>query len=145
MLDPNKIIFHCSATRPDWMETHSTLAKTAQIDAWHRSRRFNQIGYHYVIDRDGFYIPARPLWRQGAHTRGQNRHSIGVCLIGGYGGNENDAFLKHFTKEQRKSSVELIDTLREYFSKPLTVHGHNEFAAKACPSFNVQKEFRGLV
>ena len=44
------------------------------------------------------------------------------------------------TPEQRKALTELVSELRKRYPGA-TVHGHNEFAAKACPSFNVAKEF----
>ena len=44
---------------------------------------------------------------------------------------------------QRAAMDKLIDSLREEYPDA-TIHGHNEFAAKACPSFDVQKEYGHL-
>lgn len=107
------------------------------IDRWHRDRGFSEIGYHHVIYLDGSIHPGRPEEKAGAHTVGHNTTSIGVCYIGGV-----DVRMKPMdtrTPAQRASLRKLISELQERFPGA-TVHGHNEFAAKACPSFDVQKE-----
>jgi hypothetical protein len=70
------IIMHCSAVRP-WQRSSA-----ADIERWHRERGFSSIGYHYVVRRDGSIEPGRPLQQAGAHCRGYNRHSIGICYEG---------------------------------------------------------------
>lgn len=137
MLKPNKLIVHASATRPEWMEGQPLAAKCEEIERWHRERGFSGIGYHFAIDRNGDLMHCRPMWRQGAHCRdkGQNRQSLGVLLIGGYGGARDDLFFDHFTTSQHDSVSALIEKL------DLPVYGHNEFSNKACPCFNVQEVF----
>lgn len=128
----NQIIVHCSAT-PEGKDF-----TVQQIDAWHRQRGFRCIGYHYVIYRDGSVHRGRPEDRVGAHCTGHNAHSIGVCYIGGCA-SDGKTPKDTRTEAQRAALIKLVNELRSQFPGA-TVHGHNEFAAKACPSFNVQKE-----
>ena len=72
-----QIIIHCSAT-PEGKDY-----TVADIDRWHKARGFKMIGYHYVIYRDGSIHTGRPLEMVGAHCKGHNAHSIGICYIGG--------------------------------------------------------------
>ena len=127
-----EIIIHCSATP----EGRNVTVK--DIDAWHRQRGFQCIGYHYVIYLDGSVHEGRKEELIGAHCSGHNGKSIGVCYIGGLDRNGKPKDTR--TEEQRKALVRLISTLRTRYPKA-TVHGHNEFANKACPCFDVRKEF----
>lgn len=137
----NEIIIHCSATRPNWMKGKSAEEKVAEIRRWHvRDRGWSDIGYHYVIDRDGTVVKGRPVERAGAHTKGHNKNSIGVCLIGGHGSAKTDQFLDNFTGVQKLELVVLLKKLRSAH-QILKVSGHNEYANKACPGFDVQKEY----
>ena len=70
------IVIHQSAS-PLW-------ATRDQIREWHLSRRipFDDIGYHWVIEASGLYLPGRPEKVMGAHAKGCNRHSIGICVVG---------------------------------------------------------------
>lgn len=128
----DKIIIHCSATREGVDFT------SADIDRWHRRRGFNGIGYHYVVRLDGAIETGRPLDEAGAHCAGHNKRSVGICYIGGLdaGGKPKDTR----TESQRASLRRLVDQLRRRFAGA-TVHGHREFAAKACPCFDVKKEY----
>lgn len=133
----DKIILHCSAT-PEGKDY-----TVAQIRQWHLARGFSDVGYHYVIYRDGSVHRGRPETQVGAHTTGYNTHSIGICYIGGCEATK-DAKGEYPPKDtrtpaQRAALVRLVaDMCKKY--PGATVHGHNEFANKACPSFNVQKE-----
>lgn len=131
MREITEIILHCAAT-PEGRDF-----TVADIDRWHRQRKFDGIGYHYVIYRDGSVHPGRPVECQGAHCTGHNARSIGVCYIGGRafdGKTPKDTR----TPAQRKALERLVRELMGKYPRA-TVHGHNEFAAKACPSFDVQK------
>jgi N-acetylmuramoyl-L-alanine amidase len=132
------IFVHCSATRPDWMEIYPLQAKVAEITRWHKQRGWGAIGYHYVIDRDGEVAIGRPEAVEGAHARGHNKGSIGICLVGGHGSSENDPFEKNFTAKQAKALKELIADIRTR-ADIVSIRGHNEVAAKACPGFNVKR------
>ncbi|WP_372809311.1 N-acetylmuramoyl-L-alanine amidase [Litorivivens sp.] len=142
MRDINTIVIHCSATPP------SADIGVAEIDSWHRSRGFNGIGYHYVIRRGGYVEQGRSLDRAGAHARGHNAHSIGVCLVGGVdSGQAPDC---NFTRHQFAALSRLVDDLLETFG-PVKVVGHRDLSPdtngdgtiqaseriKACPCFDV--------
>lgn len=136
MRNINKIIVHCSATP----EGRNFTVK--QIDAWHRQRGFNGIGYHFVIYLDGSVNVGRPLAKAGAHCKGYNAHSIGVCYIGGCEAHTQKPKDTR-TPEQKASLVKLITELRQRFPNA-SVHGHKEFANKACPCFNAKEEYKDL-
>lgn len=136
----NEIIIHCAATRPDWMKGHSAEAKRDEILRWHvEERGWRDIGYHYFIDRDGRTVPGRSLQTQGAHTRGHNANSIGICLAGGHGSSENDKFSDNYTFEQEQALRVLINELKVRVPGIKKITGHNQYAAKACPGFNVPR------
>ena len=127
-----KIIIHCAAT-PEGKDF-----TVQQIDQWHRQRGFRCIGYHFVIYRDGSIHKGRPIDQIGAHTSGHNANSIGICYIGGCS-SDGKTPKDTRTGAQRVALVKLVAELRSQFPTA-SVHGHNEFANKACPSFNVQNE-----
>jgi hypothetical protein len=135
------IFIHCSATRPDWMEGRSFAEKVAEITRWHRQRGWKAIGYHWIIDRDGQVAQGRSEKTVGAHVQNHNSGSIGICLIGGFGSNENDPFEKNFTPEQDAALRNLIEDI-ELRTPIKSVRGHNEVAAKACPGFQVARWFK---
>lgn len=138
------IIIHCADTPPEWMAGRSVEEKIAEIDRWHRARGWAGIGYHYVIDRDGSIGKGRPLSRVGAHTRGHNRDSVGICLIGGRGGSRRDAFSQHFTPEQNTALRRLIKEIENRVGQPLDVFGHYHFDPhRECPCFDVERWLSG--
>ena len=100
----DKIILHCAATpegRDISMET---------IKSWHvKGNGWSDIGYHYVIELDGTIKEGRPMHRSGAHTKGHNTGSIGVCYIGGIDKNKNAKDTR--TNAQRTAMDELIADL----------------------------------
>ena len=126
----NEIIIHCSATPKGRKVT------VKDIDSWHRQRGFDGIGYHYVIYLDGSIHKGRDINRPGAHCVGHNAYSIGICYVGGCaidGKTPEDTR----TAAQRSALVKLITELRRQYPNA-TVHGHREYANKACPSFDVK-------
>lgn len=130
----DKIIIHCSATREGQHIGVDTIRD------WHvNGRGWSDVGYHYIIYLDGTVHPGRPIERSGAHTKGQNSNSIGICYIGGV---ETDGKTPKDTRtpEQKVALDNLLFVLTDIFANT-TIHGHNEFAAKACPSFDVQAEY----
>lgn len=129
----NKIIIHCSAT-PEGKDF-----TVQQIRQMHLQRGFNDIGYHYVIYRDGSVHPGRDVAVPGAHCKGHNANSIGVCYIGGCSADMSKN-LDTRTDAQKAALALLVGELKERYPGA-TIHGHNEFAAKDCPCFNVKKEF----
>jgi N-acetylmuramoyl-L-alanine amidase len=132
-------IVHCTATRPEWWASRTTSQKVREIRRWHvEDRGWSDIGYHYLIDRNGTVAEGRPIERDGAHVRGHNRGTIGISLFGGHGSNENDAFEDHFTPEQDAALRKLLAQLQDRYGFT-KVSGHNEYAAKACPGFRVNR------
>ena len=128
----NKLIIHCSAT-PEGRDV-----KTKEIKKWHLNNGWADIGYHYVIELDGKVVEGRPVELVGAHCVGQNKFSIGICYVGGM--NKSMSKPKDTrTEEQKESITKLIKKLRSSYGD-LTIHGHNEYSNKACPSFDVANE-----
>ena len=129
MREITRIILHCSAT-PEGKDF-----TVADIDRWHKARGWQGIGYHYVVYRDGSVHEGRNIAVAGAHTSGYNKNSIGVCYIGGVAA-DGKTPKDTRTAEQRVALRNLVAQLKKQFPKA-TVHGHYEFAAKACPSFKI--------
>lgn len=126
-----EIIIHCSATPEGRDVTVETIRQ------WHKQRGFRDIGYHYIIYRDGTIRNGRPEAEQGAHCAGHNAHSIGICYVGGMTRDMTEPKDTR-TLAQRKALLSLCRALLTKY-KSATIHGHNEFANKACPSFNVKQ------
>lgn len=145
MREITRLIVHCSATKP------SMDIGRAEIDDWHRQRGWSQIGYHFVIRRNGDIEMGRPVAKIGAHVRGYNTKSIGICIVGGvseHGNPENN-----FTAPQFESlQLLLIGLASEYQVSPDRMMGHRDLSPdlnddgeitenewmKACPSFDVR-------
>lgn len=133
-----EIFVHCSDTPPDWMAGKSIIAKVAEIRRWHiDDNKWLDIGYHYVIDRDGGVAKGRADSVAGAHVFGHNKNSLGIVLIGGKGGAATDNFEDHFTAAQDASLRHLLTNLQSDHPGAV-VRGHNEVAARECPCFTVQ-------
>lgn len=127
----DEIIIHCAAT-PEGKDF-----TVEDIRRWHKKRGFSDIGYHYVIYRDGSIHAGRPLDVIGAHTTGHNGTSIGICYIGGCTVDGKKAKDTR-TPQQKAALIELVRSLKVVFNVS-KISGHNQYAAKACPSFDVQK------
>lgn len=127
----DKIIVHCTATRAGREVT------VAEITSWHKSRGFRTIGYHYIVGLDGKIHPGRPVEEMGAHCLGHNAASIGICYVGGLDTEGNPADTR--TEAQRGALRRLVRSLLRRFPGA-TIHGHREFAAKACPCFDVRTD-----
>ena len=127
MREINKVIIHCSDTPP------SMDIGAAEIDQWHKSKGWDGIGYHFVIRRDGAVESGRPVNRVGAHTKGENHDSIGICLIGGGGG------MFDYTVAQFESLRLLVNSCRTIFG--CEIKGHKDYSAKYCPNFDVVEWF----
>ena len=134
-----EIFIHCSATKPNWMYESTADQKVAEIRRWHvEENGWKDIGYHFIIDRDGDTVKGRPIERAGAHAKNHNANSIAICLIGGWGGSATDQFEEHFTKLQEESLLKLLDDLTPKFPDA-KIRGHNEVANKGCPCFTVSE------
>lgn len=139
----NEIIVHCSATREGQNYT------VADVKRWHTTpvskggRGWSDIGYHYVIHRDGTVHKGRDVNVSGAHCTGHNSHSIGVCYIGGCDASDGRTPKDTRTQAQKKSLLELLQELKKLYPKA-RIRGHRDFANKACPSFDATKEYSKL-
>lgn len=130
-------VIHCSATFPNQRVT------VQDIDHWHRQRGFDGIGYHYYITVDGTIWIGRPLSRIGAHCKGYNAHSIGICYEGGLDKEGRPCDTR--TLVQKAALVALLNKLHENFPT-MAIVGHNDLNPyKTCPCFNVTEEYKGLL
>lgn len=131
-----EIIIHCSAT-PEGKDY-----TVSQIREWHLARGFKDIGYHYVIYRDGSINVGRQENVIGAHCTGHNSKSIGICYIGGMDSTNKKAKDTR-TDKQKESLIKLLKQLKSKYPKA-TIHGHREFANKDCPSFDAKTEYANI-
>jgi N-acetyl-anhydromuramyl-L-alanine amidase AmpD len=110
-----------------------------EIREWHTKQRgFDDIGYHYVIRRNGTKEIGRPLELQGAHAVKVNGHSIGICLVGGMAADNSPE--NNFTLEQHLTLKDLIKELKEKYTIE-DICGHYEVEPKKphCPGFHVKE------
>ena len=131
-----EIIVHCSATPEGKDYSVDTIRK------WHLQRGFSDIGYHYIIYRDGSIHTGRDESVIGAHCKGHNSNSIGVCYIGGVA-TDGKTPKDTRTSEQRQSLLKLLKELKVKYPKA-SIHGHRDFSSKACPSFDATKEYSSI-
>lgn len=131
-----ELIVHCSATPEGKDYSVNTIRQ------WHLQRGFSDIGYHYVIYRDGSIHTGRDESIIGAHCTGHNANSIGVCYIGGCA-SDGKTPKDTRTTEQKQSLVKLLKELKTKYPQA-SIHGHRDFSSKACPSFDATKEYSSL-
>lgn len=132
-----EIVLHCSDTRPDWMASAGLAAQVAEIRRWHvQDRGWKDIGYHWIIGRDGKVLSGRSETTIGAGVEGHNSGVIHAVLIGGHQSSENDRFDQHFTPAQNITVRQVIQGISMRTQIKL-IAGHNDYAAKACPGFRV--------
>lgn len=133
MRDINRIVVHCSAT-PTKMDIGVNT-----IRGWHvLERGWSDIGYHYVITRDGKVQKGRPVARAGAHSRGFNKDSIGICYVGGLNNDMEDE--DNRTDAQKAAMYDLIVELCVRFPHINDICGHCDLprVTKTCPNFDVK-------
>lgn len=129
----NEVIVHCSATPPDMDVDAATIRR------WHvEENHWSDIGYHFVILRDGTSQAGRPVHVPGAHCRGHNAHSIGICLIGGVDRENKPEF--NFTAAQARTLRALIQGIQSGLPHDLKISGHRDHDKhKACPCFDANQ------
>ena len=137
MRDIDYIVIHCAATKP------SMDVPIERVKKWHLDRGWSDIGYHYYITRDGEIHKGRKLSTIGAHVRGYNSKSIGICYEGGI--NESGEPEDNRTIAQKKSLLKVVQILKFVFSNAI-VQGHRDFpnVNKACPSFDAKNEYKEI-
>ena len=141
----NYIVVHCSATKAS-----QDMVGADTIDIWHKNRGWQGIGYHIVIKRNGVVQFGEPIDNRGAHVKGHNYESVGVCLVGGL--DENGKAENNFTKRQFESlEVVLISLASKY--PEAEILGHRDLSPdqnndgvieswewiKECPCFDVRE------
>ena len=128
------IIIHCADTKP------SMDIGTDEINRWHRQRGFLKCGYHFVIRRDGVLESeedgCRSIQASGAHAKGYNHKSIGVCLVGGMHEETNEPE-DNFTDAQMETLQDLLSYLAVAYPDAKVI-GHCEVSEKTCPNFNLK-------
>lgn len=115
-----KIVIHCSDS------PHGRGDDAETIHKWHRERGWSGIGYHYVIVEDGTVQAGRPHYWPGAHVKGHNTNSLGICLIG-----EDD-----FTGEQIQSLKQLHTELSQKYPEAQWFNHYDLDSSKTCPNFD---------
>ena len=126
------IIIHCTDTRAGQNYT------VEQCRADHIKRGWSDIGYHYLIYRDGTIHQGRDVDIAGAHCEGHNAKSIGVCYVGGKGGDTR-------TLAQKAALINLLTDLKKLYPNARIV-GHRDYdtKGKACPSFDAKTEYKNI-
>jgi N-acetylmuramoyl-L-alanine amidase len=133
------IAIHCSAT-----PATSVNIGAADIRQWHRKQGWRDIGYHFVIKRDGTVETGRPVGMPGAHEPKINSQSIAICMVGGsppLGSPEQKKGLgeNNYTPPQWASLKKLVSDLHAKHPSAVVL-GHRDVPGvrKACPSFDVK-------
>ena len=128
---PKKVIVHCSAT-PDYVARERGFNRfgASDINDWHKERGWSGIGYHYVVRRNGQIENGRPPEKIGAHARGHNDGTLGICYIG----------TKHPTMAQLVAFESLYRTIfYKYNIRWSNWVGHYELNdLKDCPGFDME-------
>ena len=142
-----EIVIHCADTLPDWLQNKRLSAGSIlknqfnEIKRWHTSappvgRGWNDFAYHWLIGRSGGLMAGRLETTIGSGVLNHNAGVIHCCLVGGHGSAATDDFGEHFTDAQSWVLRQLIRGIGTR-TKITHIAGHNEYAAKACPGFNV--------
>lgn len=132
----DKIVVHCSATPKGRDVSVDTIRK------WHvEERGFSDIGYHWVVELDGSINKGRHESKSGAHAKGYNSRSIGVCYVGGVDSNMK---AKDTRTEAQKEALHclLVDLKGRYPNAEIV--GHCDLSKKDCPSFDAKSEYKDI-
>ena len=134
----NKIIVHCSATPEGRDVSVDTIRK------WHvEDNGWSDIGYHWVIPLSGSIEKGRHESRSGAHAKGYNKNSIGVCYVGGV---DSEMKAKDTRTDAQKETLRcLLEDLRERYQQAEII-GHRDLpnVSKSCPSFDAKSEYSDI-
>ena len=130
-----EIIVHCTAT-PEGRDYDAE-----DIRRWHKQQGWSDIGYHYVVLRNGHVQVGRDVDLIGAHCQGHNAHSIGVVYVGGVA-KDGKTPKDTRTDLQKATLLSLLLALRHSYPNA-TILGHRDYdSGKACPSFDARTEYR---
>ena len=130
--ETNTVVVHCSATKPSQDVTFDTIKR------WHlMERAFIDIGYHWVIERDGSVKQGRAVDDWGAHAKGHNHQSVGICLVGGL--NDDGQPDDNFTVLQKRMLKFLVTGCQGLWPD-VVVKGHYHLNGdKDCPCFDIDR------
>ena len=131
-----EIIVHCTATRA------GVDCTVEDIRRWHKQQGWSDIGYHYVVYRDGSVHEGRNVNIAGAHCLGHNTYSIGVAYVGGVA-RDGKTPADTRTVAQADGLERLMVELRRMYPQA-HIFGHRDFARKACPCFDARKCYEGI-
>jgi len=124
------VAIHCSATPP------TMDIGVEKIREWHvKDNGWDDVGYHFIITRDGTIEPARPEEMQGAHAPKVNHRSIAICMIGG--SDANGMWSNNFTNEQWVTLKALLLNLTKKYEIKKIIGHYQVDDKKECPSFKV--------
>ena len=128
------LVVHCTATRL------SQRVSVEDIDRWHKAQGWSGIGYHWYVDRDGHIFPGRSEREAGAHVKGYNHCSIGICYEGGLDEQGNSADTR--TPAQKAALLFIIKDLKQSYPHAVVL-GHRDFPGvhKDCPCFDAKTEY----
>ena len=128
------LVVHCTATRL------SQRVSVEDIDRWHKAQGWSGIGYHWYVDRDGHIFPGRSEREAGAHVKGYNHCSIGICYEGGLDEQGNSADTR--TPSQKAALLFIIKDLKQSYPNAIVL-GHRDFPGvhKDCPCFDAKTEY----
>lgn len=128
------IVVHCAATKPSMDIGYKEIRK------WHvEDNGWDDVGYHYIIKRDGTVEVARAEAFQGAHAPAVNSKSIAICLVGGMA--EDGDAENNFTLEQFLSLKDLIKKIKMTNPNIVEIVGHCDVQENKpnCPGFNLKE------
>lgn len=122
----SRVFLHCSASDAEGSH-YEGQGLVDTIDLWHRARKMNGIGYHFVQDKTGRFMKGRSLELIPAAQEGNNTGSIAICVHG--------LALNKFTAAQKSGIIAMCREINAAYSGMITFHGHCEVSAKSCPVF----------
>lgn len=138
--DINYLVVHCALTMP------SSDVKVHDVRKWHLNKGWSDVGYHFFITRSGELQEGRSVNYQGAHVKGFNGESIGICLAGGMNENANPAnnppAFFNYTFKQLQTLVKLLNNLIQQYPG-VKICGHKDLdRSRTCPGFDVAELMR---
>lgn len=132
MNKPTHIVLHTLAFDGD--------ADINRVRRWHLDRGWSDVGYHWLIRRNGSLEQGRAEDKEGAHAVNYNSRSVGIAFEG-HGDHEM------WTLPQVLTAVRLCDRIStQYDIPPHNILGHRETGApKTCPGTKIDMDaFRAL-
>lgn len=129
MRDITLVVIHHSAS--------PRSIKATTVKQWHKDRGFADVGYHGLIEESGLYIPGRSIDKMGAHAKGANRNSLGLCIIG-----DNTKEPQSWNTDQLITAEVIIEAWLMMFPKA-KMAGHRDVGSTKtlCPGLDIRKVF----